>query len=1306
MAAAASIQRAEEAKTAREEKNAEWEQMKTEHDALMAEQKAAKEAGDDAKALKIEQNMKKTEAKREAVRVDNEKAKEHFKMVQAETETKKMAQKQAMASRQADLQARRDAATRQVEAARAARKEKETERLAKHHQQQEEMLRFRNGKGFLDFLDLWKKKKNRIYKMCVRFFADLFLYPVPHLPLLFEELKERNETAIQERKARKEEVALANAERKAREEEVALANAERKASQEAAEKARVEAVQIKKKEDAANKMDETAINNMARQRMEAQNRAVKRRELQAAKEAGDVARTKKIKVTMAKEQQAADEQAAADALNANREKTDGEKRANDKAKKLENMAKAKDQSARAAQAKVAAAESKAQRAQDRLNAAEEHAAATSATLAESNANASAQEALHQIEEEERKTESAQVLQFEEETIETGDVFMDGNDKESTDGGAAAVAATTSTTSTSTFGFEAKYLINEPVLMSDMEHMSIETKHQDNADRIAQQWADVAATEDAYLAQLRSAGAGEITSNGNETKDGEKNHYAHGRQRILLKDGGCAFENDSAVTFDAGVYVGMMMNAKYNEHGISGHGYYKYADTFGYCQHFSQLAYHFPTSLETVYPKELKQIWTHDAFVDWATRMTADMTLEALPNPELTFCQPRPLQGLCLKNQRENGFDPAESIPTYSQNNLRDHPVWKYQIRECCATVVNEMKQGIAQCERVMEEAYGIIKKSIGDLEAQEKPKGLARGLIAKVIAGLEKDQLKYNKLFKEDQTAKEELKEWESAIVSSSAAFGEATATQEQEEQAKVDNAALVKALAVEIKEIKNALKTAKKAKEDLTELNNDETEAKKRLDAAKLDTKTISNRLKEATKSFNDNKSAVKKAELTVDKLKKKIEQNIPKLDKLRIVPDGDFKKSNKPKGTIDKVFLKIAGIREIMEKNKAILLEEQQKIRDFITRIRIRITGSRDAEIALIVKQHTDVRDRLLADLDLQIARVEAIEKLRRDRVEIHGEKELNRRYQVIKKITQMKCDENDRRDQVNRDCTACGCAVGNKFKAIAHTKLRFSGPAPTHPPGTFDQKAFDEEWEKNMGHLGCPNLNCPNLATILNRLVELHKSNTLISKLKTDALKDQLSSVAPNLKDFKEQIIADSTRPKGSYSSMRWASHFFAEGDIFPNSSGTAARNAYIATCNYINTAKGTYRPTEPSCSAVRNWLLNPNGNPCPKVEFKTKEPVEHLLTEPPALDGSFWNSKIEKKTSLWKGHTADSIALLKYHADVSFSPYSGWWDGFAGDFYDHGKLIEGKMAAGKHDFMFFFLCFFFRWNISCNSSYPGY
>ena len=1241
LAAAASIQRAEEAKTAREEKNAEWEQMKTEHDALMAEQKAAKEAGDDAKALKIEQNMKKTEAKREAVRVDNEKAKEHFKMVQAETETKKMAQKQAMASRQADLQARRDAATRQVEAARAARKEKETERLAKHHQQQEEMLRFRN------------------------------------------ELKQRNETAIQERKARKEEVALANAERKAREEEVALANAERKASQEAAEKARVEAVQIKKKEDAANKMDETAEKNRARQRMEAQNRAVKRRELQAAKEAGDVARIKKIKETMAQEQQAADNQAAADALNANREKTDGEKRANDKAKKLENMAKAKDQSARAAQAKVAAAESKAQRAQDRLNAAEEHAAATSATLAESDANASAQEALHQIEEEERKTESAQVLQFEEETIETGDVFMDGNDKESTNGGAAAVAATSSTTSTSTFGFEAKYLINEPVLMSDMEHMSIETKHQDNADRIAQQWADVAATEDAYLAQLRSAGAGEIISNGNETKDGEKNHYAHGRQRILLKDGGCAFENDSAVTFDAGVYVGMMMKAKYNEHGISGHGYYKYADTFGYCQHFSQLAYHFPTSLETVYPKELKQIWTNDAFVDWATRMTADMTLEALPNPELTFCQPRPLQGLCLKNQRENGFDPAESIPTYSQNNLRDHPVWKYQIRECCATVVNEMKQGIAQCERVMEEAYGIINKSIGDLEAQEKPKGLARGLIAKVIAGLEKDQLKYNKLFKEDQTAKEELKEWESAIVSSSAAFGEATATQEQEEQAKVDNAALVKALAVEIKEIKNALKTAKKAKEDLTELNNDETEAKKRLDAAKLDTKTISNRLKEATKSFNDNKSAVKKAELTVDKLKKKIEQNIPKLDKLRIVPDGDFKKSNKPKGTIDKVFLKIAGIREIMEKNKAILLEEQQKIRDFITRIRIRITGSRDAEIALIVKQHTDVRDRLLADLDLQIARVEAIEKLRRDRVEIHGEKELNRRYQVIKKITQMKCDENDRRDQVNRDCTACGCAVGNKFKAIAHTKLRFSGPAPTHPPGTFDQKAFDEEWEKNMGRLNWSQHDGRvDLAPIFNRLVELHKSNTLISKLKTDALKDQLSSAAPNLKDFKEQIIAHNTR-------MKWSSQFF---DTNSNGRGTAARNAYIATCNYINTAKGTDRPTEPSCSAVRNWLLNPNGNPCPKVEFKTKEPVEHLLTEPPALDGSFWNSKIEKKTSLWKGHTADSIALLKYHADVSFSPYSGWWDGFAGDFYDHGNLIEGKMAAGKHDFMFFLFVFF--------------
>ena len=175
MAAAASIQRAEEAKTAREEKNAEWEQMKTEHDALMAEQKAAKEAGDDAKALKIEQNMKKTEAKREAVRVDNEKAKEHFKMVQAETETKKMAQKQAMASRQADLQARRDAATRQVEAARAARKEKETERLAKHHQQQEEMLRFRNGKGFLDFW-ICGRRRRTVFIKCVYAFLLISFY--------------------------------------------------------------------------------------------------------------------------------------------------------------------------------------------------------------------------------------------------------------------------------------------------------------------------------------------------------------------------------------------------------------------------------------------------------------------------------------------------------------------------------------------------------------------------------------------------------------------------------------------------------------------------------------------------------------------------------------------------------------------------------------------------------------------------------------------------------------------------------------------------------------------------------------------------------------------------------------------------------------------------------------------------------------------------------------------------------------------------------------------------------------------------
>jgi hypothetical protein len=62
----------------------------------------------------------------------------------------------------------------------------------------------------------------------------------------------------------------------------------------------------------------------------------------------------------------------------------------------------------------------------------------------------------------------------------------------------------------------------------------------------------------------------------------------------------------------------------------------------------------------------------------------------------------------------------------------------------------------------------------------------------------------------------------------------------------------------------------------------------------------------------------------------------------------------------------------------------------------------------------------------------------------------------------------------------------------------------------------------------------------------------------------------------------------------------------------------------------------------------------------------------------LDGSFWNSKLETTSSKWEGHAKDSVALHPFHMDVSMSPYSGYFWGYGGDFYDHQKLVKGGVA----------------------------
>ena len=50
--------------------------------------------------------------------------------------------------------------------------------------------------------------------------------------------------------------------------------------------------------------------------------------------------------------------------------------------------------------------------------------------------------------------------------------------------------------------------------------------------------------------------------------------------------------------------------------------------------------------------------------------------------------------------------------------------------------------------------------------------------------------------------------------------------------------------------------------------------------------------------------------------------------------------------------------------------------------------VTQARPAEIGLIVAQHQSCIDALVAELDIHMENVAAIEKLRADRVAVHGD------------------------------------------------------------------------------------------------------------------------------------------------------------------------------------------------------------------------------------------------------------------------------------------------------------------------------
>jgi hypothetical protein len=173
-------------------------------------------------------------------------------------------------------------------------------------------------------------------------------------------------------------------------------------------------------------------------------------------------------------------------------------------------------------------------------------------------------------------------------------------------------------------------------------------------------------------------------------------------------------------------------------------------------------------------------------------------------------------------------------------------------------------------------------------------------------------------------------------------------------------NAALVKELDGLLKDAKKETAAGKKAKvsvEELAALQDIESELKAKHTEAKAQTKVVKNIQKESVKAFKDVAALKKKTETASTKWQKKLTAAALNMEKhIKAIADSE-KKMNKPKGTIDTTFNKIATHRTTIETNEAVLTQKQQEVCEHVQAIIDHIHDSRQAEIDDIVAQHVKV-------------------------------------------------------------------------------------------------------------------------------------------------------------------------------------------------------------------------------------------------------------------------------------------------------------------------------------------------------------
>jgi hypothetical protein len=461
---------------------------------------------------------------------------------------------------------------------------------------------------------------------------------------------------------------------------------------------------------------------------------------------------------------------------------------------------------------------------------------------------------------------------------------------------------------------------------------------------------------------------------------------------------------------------------------------------------------FPGAANHLYVDGIKSEWSDEKFLDHIEKCTENMC--AVPGVPRPRCQADVNAQKNIQNIMQEQIDGGNLSNNWWCDNEDDDPSpsGRWNLEQRIANFVGKansfdspqaLAQGkydkaLAECQKNsgrkddMQKKYDEAAKEFADAESSDGPDP------EKILVTADADR---EKSAEDLLAAKEAVKDANANLKEATAAKTTAKKNQTTAKTAAKKAADALKKGKGDEAELQAAVDESERllieADEEVPKTEEAEKDAKQAVADAKAAEKEATEVSKAAIKAAQDAKKGVSSAESGLKKLKGNLEAAQKNLDGATLKVKQDEDKMAQHQAILNEMIAK----QDAANKQVKIFEDRKQRNLDAIEAARIEIdricAAARPAEIESLMNEYKAARDDLCNQLIAPMRKADAIDKLRQDRIDTHGQSELDRRVGEQKRIQGLKQAENNRRDQVPRTCNLCKRVVGNRSAAESHSE-----------------------------------------------------------------------------------------------------------------------------------------------------------------------------------------------------------------------------------------------------------------------------